>query len=541
MKRNFSTIIYLLAFLIVFAGCVVKKMLKRAEQYESAGMFKDAAELYYKAYQKKPKKVDIKISLKRTGQIYLEEMSEKIGSDYRKGDYKSTVYDYMDASSFEKKMRSVNLNLKLDPGLDEYFEEAKNNYLDKKYSLGQKYLSEENYNEAKNVFTEISNIDPDYKDTRFYLKEAKYEPVYQKGTKLFGEGKYIDAYYTWNKILKQAGEYKDVKSRMNQALSERYNEGNLFLLEEKFGDAEKALKDVFDIDKAFENVKELYIEAHDEPIYRHGVAMLKQDKCRTAYYAFSDIIDFAGNYKDASTLRSRALECAAYPVAIQTPYCRKSQTAAKEFQSQITRRLTNLKNPFLKIYELSSLDRYYDQKIILASGLVKIFLANQIAEKHNIKAVLYCNFIEFTQTKGKLVQKKRTGFEKIPHKNSEGETYYETKKVSYVEYSQQNYVNCRLEYRLISTETGEILISDIISRNDEDKINYAVYGGNTQYLLPAYQQNGVHAPDENNSGHLHKLLKSRKRIHSIEQLTNDVFLEISQKIANRINRFNPEQ
>ena len=61
MKHSYLYLIMALAAItITMSSCKVKKLSKQAQQYESAGMYQQAADCYLLAMKRKPDKTDIK-------------------------------------------------------------------------------------------------------------------------------------------------------------------------------------------------------------------------------------------------------------------------------------------------------------------------------------------------------------------------------------------------------------------------------------------------------------------------------------------------
>ena len=533
-------------FLIIGIGfgwisCGTKKTVKQAQKYEAVGMFKEASELYYQAHVKKPQKVDITIALKRSGQIYLEELSQNVATSYRQGNYKGTVYQYLAARNLITRLKQSDVDLKADESMERHFEDAKEFYLAERYKVGQNYIYEANYKEAKEVFKEIYNIDPDYKDTRNFLDQATFEPVYIEGSQLFAEGDYIGAYDNWEYIYLSASNYKDVVGRMTQALNERYKEGSLLLIDENFEDAAQALGEVHRRNPSFENVKILYTEARNEPIYRQAAVLMKEEKCRTAYFAYEQIIADAGKYKDADLLLKEALECAQYPIAIQTPVIRKNSSQAREFQAMLNNNLINLKSPFLKIYDLSAINSRLDGAMKSSSGRIDAKALKSLYERNNIKAILYCEFTEFEARTGKEVKEEKTGFERQVTKLKTGETSIYDRQVKYTEISRENDVAVTVNFKLISTTTGEILLSDRVDRRENDRAEYANYSGDKDKLYPASFSNGTYSLKENGYRSLQRLLRQSSEIESTNELMKSAFSDITGELANDVNNFDPEK
>ena len=384
--------------------------MKKGAEYESARMFKDAADLYYSVCLKRPKKPEIKIALKRSGQLYIDEQSDNIAQSFNRGEYKSTVYNYITVRDFVEKLGNAGIDLKPDPSMKRYFDDAKERYLAQRYEAGQQILGEQKYEEAKATFLEIFNIDPDFKNTRNYLKQATFEPVYQDGARLYGEGKYMDAYRKWYSVFVLDKNYKDVADQMKQALNERYKQGSLYLMDENFQDAAIALGEVHHADPMFKDVKILYTEARNEPVYRKANTLLKNGKCRTAYFSFDNVVKDAGTYKDAAQQREKALACAQYPIAVKTSAQGARTAAAKQFQATLISQLINQKNLFLKVYDLSAIDQRIEQSLVNSAGNLDGNLLRQLGNMQNIKAVLFIDFTDFSRNEGQLITVEKTGF-----------------------------------------------------------------------------------------------------------------------------------
>ncbi len=531
----------LLIALIMLSGCAVKKMVKQAEQYEAAGMFKEASEMYYQAAQKKPKKAEYKIDLKRTGQLYYEELASEAKNSFSRGDYKSTVYNFMEAEDLINKVERTGVSIKADPAMRRYFNDAKDRYLENRYEAGLRQISDQEFDEAKTIFREIYDIDPDYKDTRTYLNQATFEPIYREGSQLYTEGRFMDAWYKWDEIYAQEKSYKDVKDRMDQALNERYKEGTVFLMNEEFANAERALGDVYTVNPNFRDVKVQYIEARNEPIYRQAKANVEKGKCRTAYFDFETILDDAGTYKDTKKLKDEALKCAEYPIAVYSRPVKHHAAEAVEFENAAIKNLLDRNNIFLKVFDLTSINSKIERHLLNGRGDIDEASLNSLRKEDNIKAVLMLEYKDYVKKAGNLEKDKKTGFRREVMKTNDGETKVYDRQTTYFEYSRENRVALTVNYKLISTETGEILLSDSYEESEQDEIKYATFSGDKKQLYPAKSVGGSWVLDDRGYRSLQSLLGARTEIKSVESLKRKLFNELAGEIARDVNNFNPEK
>ncbi len=541
LHRIYKNMIFGLVLILAVSACAVKKLTKQGQQFEAAGMFKEASEMYYNALVKKPQKADLKIAFKRTGQLYLEDISASVKNTFNRGEYKETVYNYLEAIELITKADRAGISLKPDPSMERYYGDAKDFYLEERYSLGLKFITDQDFTEAERVFSEIFKIDPEYKETRTYLNEATFEPIYREGSRLFIEGRFMEAFGKWESIYARERNYKDVKELMDQALSERYNEGTLLLMNEDFDDAALALGDVYRVNPKFKDVKEQYIEARNEPIYRQAKIYFDQGKCRSAYFDYEHIIDDAGVYKDTKVLKDKAFKCAEYPIAVYSPPLERYTTDGAQFEKTLIKNILNRNNLFLKVFDLTSVDNRLEKRLISQSGKIDQQALKNLYQSKGIKALLILGYNDFKKNKGKLLKEKKHGFERIITKDPEGGTNFYDKEITYYEYSQQNEIELKVSYMLIDASSGEIMLSDTYSDSKNDDIKYITYNGDRNSLFPAKGSNNNWFIDESGYKRLQSLLVAETNIESVGNLQAQLFKDLTRKIARDIDNFNPEK
>ena len=210
-------ILLLLSVILLVAGCASKRYTKKATKFEEAGLYEDAAEYYYQAVKKKDSNVDAKLGLKKTGQMTLDKKLADFTASYKQSDYKKAVYNYLEAEKYYDKLKLVKVELDFPEYHKEYYEEAKGDYLNKKYADGVDKLNREDFNAALTVFTEIKNIDANYKDVKDLYITAKYEPMYRDANQYLENGLYRKAYYTFADIINGAGSYKQSVALKDEA------------------------------------------------------------------------------------------------------------------------------------------------------------------------------------------------------------------------------------------------------------------------------------------------------------------------------------
>ena len=448
-------IVLLLSVVLLVASCASKRYTKKAAKFEEAGLYEDAAEYYYQAVKKKDSNVDAKLGLKKTGQMTLDKKLSEFTASYKQSDYKKAVYNYLEAEKFYNKVKSVRVELDFPEYHKEYYEEAKGDYLNKKYADGVDKLNREDFAAALSVFQEIKKIDADYKDVKDLFITAKYEPMYRDANQYLETGLYRKAYYTYETILEGAGTYKQ----------------------------SVALK--------------------DESQEKGTITVLVND---LSYR----------NYKYRST--------------------------AGETTSDLKGKLSALNNPFLRIIDPSSLS--ID---IYENGQMNM----QAANLAGIKAILSGTVTEVRTMNGKLEKEQKRGYLKHVTKTKDKEGN-EIEKVSYTktvyyEYKQSTNAHLAINYKLISTEDNSLLVSDLISLNNSDRVHYATFKGDKKKLIPGYwkyakriSREDVKKDNKSDINKLQNLLKADKNIKSASTLLDELMEEAIRDITAKINKYNPE-
>ena len=345
--------------------------------------------------------------------------------------------------------------------------------------------------------------------------------------------------------------YKEVK---DEHLTKKYRKAYKLLREEQFDKASGLCREIKELDSDFKNIKELSLEARNEPLYRKAKDAMAEEKYRKAYDLFEDIRRNAGKYKNTERLQAKALEkgtisIAMLPVKNHTYNERIGQAIESELESQ----LTQMTNPFLKL-----IDRDFNEQIVEKNkaSLTAITSSNfsgldpEVLKGAN--ALISCEIHSFSTKEGNLQSREKKGYLKKKYTVKDSETGKKKtrtryKKVKYKEYKKTNRVKCVLSFKLISAETGKILVSDRISKNLQDKIHFAEYDGDEDKLIPGYwkYKNRKSDKDRKNDNflarmQLNRLLNGDKKIKSIESLTNKVIEKGSNLVARKINAFNPE-
>jgi hypothetical protein len=256
--------------------------------------------------------------------------------------------------------------------------------------------------------------------------------------------------------------------------------------------------------------------AYLEPLYRSGKDALANARYRKAYDDLEKVVAKNAGYKDAGAMRNEALTKGRYSIAV-LPFSgpANKQDQAARVEAYATTSLTEVNDPFIKVVDRSDIQRILDEQRLGLSGVVDEKTAVSAGKLMGAQAVLMGTLIDYREEIGQVKRSTKDGFESYQVKQIDATTNQpmlitKFKPVKYTEYFQENKVSASFSYKLVSLETGEVLLSKVVDQQKADHAYYAAYDGDRNALVPAV--NG--AVDPNNS--------SRQQLMGLLNASHDV-------------------
>jgi tetratricopeptide (TPR) repeat protein len=215
-KLSVVSVLFISALLIF--SCAGKKNFKKAIMYDEAGLYEEAANLYMRSLSANRDNIDAPLGLRRTGQMVINDKLGNFSNFYNQGLNREAVYSYMDAQKYHQRAANLGVRLEMDSRHIANFNNAKEIYLSQLYDDGVRALSRESFDSAEPIFSEILSIESNYKDAHDLWITSRYEPIYRNGLTLLSNNKNRNAYFAFDMILKEAGNYKNTAARREEAL-----------------------------------------------------------------------------------------------------------------------------------------------------------------------------------------------------------------------------------------------------------------------------------------------------------------------------------
>lgn len=390
--------------------------------------------------------------------------------------------------------------------------------------IGLKKTGQQVLNDKLSEFFKAANVGSKADAVNKYL-EAK---AYQDRVQRLGVMLEIPDHYRTD-FEKIKGEY----------LIDLYNEGQAYMEKQDFQNAETVFSRISQLEPNYKDASSLQSIAYLEPLYRAGKTDLESGHYRKAYASLCKVIEKDPSYKDASALKQECLNKGQYSIAVLPFTSSTKPEMAPKVQAYAITALTETKDPFLRIVDRENIDRILEEQRLGLSGVVDEQTAVRVGNLMGAQAVLMGTLIDYREEPGSLRKSTKDALEayKVEQVNAETkEKYFITKyrPVKYVEYLREDKVYLSFSYRLVSLETGEVLVSKVVDRQVSDQIYYANYDGDKERLYPV--KNGMVDLNDRNRKELQGLLTAPRTLKPMSTLTAELFSTASSTMASAIQQ-----
>lgn len=331
--------------------------------------------------------------------------------------------------------------------------------------------------------------------------------------------------------------YEDIK---NEYISKKYDSGLELMKSNKYEMAEAAFSEIALIDSTYKDATVLRVKSIVEPLYQHGQKMMEIENYKDAYRDFNKIVSLDATYKNALALRADALAKASVglgvlPVQNQT----RTQGFDVRLYQQIIATLVQAKNPFLKVVDRSSLESMLREQQLGMSGIVDPESAAKAGKLIGLKYVLMTAISDLVYEDTGLLGDSLVAYEAytetlppaIP--NGIPQTVTRFKKVQYMDSHQKRRLYYRVFYQLVSTQTAQVVASEVLTEEVADEMHNCTYAGNVNSLYPELPAKNTMPPKP--TEFRERFNQVKRDLVSKEEMTQKVCKVISQKMLEDIN------
>ncbi len=435
------------------------------------------------------------------------------------------------------------------------------------YKKGNQLAAAGMNKEAADFFYNSLNRNANNVDSRIALKgiaQKVLESDLQKFYQAHGADQYKEAVYSYRSAIA----YKERMSRFveldippyyedyykeskNVYLEERYVEAKKLIKEEKFDAANEVLEEILKIDKNYKDAADLEKYSDAEPLYRKAMDDYDAKKYRTSYYEFERVLNISANYKDASYYKGEALKKGRLTIAVLPITGSAADKASAEILfTTVMQKLLALNNPFIVAIDRKNTDLIINEQKLGLSGVLDQNTAAETGKLLGAKAVLSgsasgTNYKEIPLKKTEERGYKRITTKKYDAANKRYYNVYSYRKITYNKVVGSRTVSANFQIQLVSSETGQVLMSKNYHPVATDRLEYALVNGPYQEIYSGYWKNKIipstqDVIEKSSSAkrNLNKLFTEKRRTMKTKtQLTKDIGVDVAAKIAREIQSY----
>jgi len=225
----------------------------------------------------------------------------------------------------------------------------------------------------------------------------------------------------------------------------------------------KSYKDVEDLIQQAENNRDNEIA---ENYYQQGVEEYEQENYRRAYYHFEKIQSYRNNYKNTINLMSNCVKYGQTSIAI-FPFDNFSglQDLHNRLYTYTINYAVRNNSPFLNVIDRQNLQMLLNEQNLGLSGIIDEGTAARAGKLIGVKYVIMGKLLEVNNNQGNITQEEIEAFDL----GKSGA------RVSFTLYEGESTALVKAQYQIISTETSQIVYSDIVEKSNSDYVKYAIY------------------------------------------------------------------
>lgn len=191
--------------------------MKQANVQSNAGMYEDAANLYYNILLADNRDKEARTGLQLNGQKVLAGKFARFSKQVIEGRIEEALATYHYAQGYLQNSAKVGVVLDWPHEYDEVYQDIRQEYTQSQYDVAVELIKNRKYEQAEKVFERIAIYDTTYKNVSVLRLNTVLEPLYNIGLQQYKAGQFKEAYYSFNKVTQIDDQYKDAVKLRNQS------------------------------------------------------------------------------------------------------------------------------------------------------------------------------------------------------------------------------------------------------------------------------------------------------------------------------------
>ncbi|MFA0961469.1 CsgG/HfaB family protein [Roseivirga sp. BDSF3-8] len=306
----------------------------------------------------------------------------------------------------------------------------------------------------------------------------------------------------------------------------------------QFDEAKQVLNELYTLDGDYRDTPKLRQVVVLEPLYMQASQAMQYGRYREAVSALDRIEGIDPAYKDASAIKTEAEDQLMLTVAM-LPFhnLTRERMIEDKLAAYVLGSINDKRNPYIKVVDRQHTQYILQEQKMGMSGLFDQKTAAQAGRLIGVKSVLIGKVISFSVSKGNWQQSQKEGYAEYyttdPYTKDKQRKFRDT---TYVENVRVASARMSFQYLLISSETGEILGSDILTKETKAEEGYITYKGDKDGLYP--KKNGRVLLSGEEKSRLDDMIEhpGGKGLH-MESLSTGLFEEVSADVAKQLDKY----
>jgi len=325
-------------------------------------------------------------------------------------------------------------------------------------------------------------------------------------------------------------------------LKQLYDEGSSMMQSQRFKESENRFREITTLRPGYRDVANLKKMSIIIPAYELGRQQFELGNYRKAHGHFEEVFKLDAQFKDVAELRRVSKERATLSIAVMPFENSNAYSYSTNITSFIVSELAKANNEFIVL-----VDREHTEKVIREQKLSLQFDENgktalRAGELMGARLLLTGRVLDMGIQNPNMRSQERTGYESYQEKvyntqKKQMENVTRYRKVMYTEFQGNSTVRMKIQYQLISAESGTILLSDVFEAQESDEVRYITYDGNARNLFSGTwrSRNEPHPSDRVFASFAQKqevdqLLRAKRDFRPM----NDMLVEVQSSLSNRL-------
>lgn len=347
-------------------------------------------------------------------------------------------------------------------------------------------------------------------------------------------------------IERPSGHEEEYRTALSAYLEIQYQNGRNEIGRKNYSEAEAIFIEIQGLQANYKDTERLLRIAQARPVYQEAMDAFDSRQYRKAYRLLDEIERTHGEFDESAHYKAVSLRNGQFGLGIMK-FENHTEFPGVEalLSSRITRQLQDKDDPFLKLIDRTMMESLTAEQIRAMTGQSDMNSSAETGQLLGAKAILVGELVSMDVNKSNLRRVRRPGYigRRITRTNAEGdrESTMVYDKVWYYDVSQELRASAILQFKIVSVETGEILLTDAITVEAADEVDYSTYNGDTRYLYMGEWRSMTEPRasdriyrDSNSKRQIDSRLEGRRELRSESQVKEDLYDQMSSRAANEI-------